>query len=225
MAHVQRSSIVAGNGGTPNRAALTLTGTVAGNDIIVTCVQTVSNTRTYSAADGVNGSYSVVKAYTSSSTRVITILRYKNGAGGNLTINVDSSGSGSFVAVADEVAGLDQSASPVTSDFIDPVAAGTHPCAQSGEIDTSGAAFVVSGTALSGAATGGTAASGWTSGALDASNFGFVQYYDAAGALTDERGTWTQTGTTRVGSSAIAAFPYAAESDPSSYVTGGWFGR
>lgn len=231
MAYLQRSSVAAATG-TPLTATLTLTSTTSGSTIIVAIAQSGSGTRTYTVSDDVNPPYSLGVSNNPTNSRGAHVYYKHNNEGGTLTITVVVNvGTAAFDAVAFEVSGLDTAASPVTSSFTDPAVDAAHPCsADATSIDTTGAAFLVTATALSGVSSTQTRASGWDEGVVGTNGARYFQRYSAGTALSDVRGTWVQTGTDRQGVSVIAAFPVLSGGGGGGGVTASgialtWFGR
>lgn len=211
MAYIQRSAIVSSSDtGSYLEAVLTLNGTLTGNSILVGICQHGSNIRTFTSSDSVNGSHTSVVGY--NPARGAHIFEKRVGAGGNLTITVRNSATGGqFDAVALEVAGLDSGSSPITDTYLDGVAAATHPVADPG-LDTTTGAFFFSVSACNGSTGSRTVASGWDEGWMGNGSERFFQRWDAASAQTGVTGTWTQTGTNRIATSVVAAFPYTGAS-------------
>src|SRR5690606_7704826 len=120
-AFVQASSV--------GSTSLSLTGVAAGNAVIVVIVQTSADNRTYAVSDDVAGAYSNDKFYQGTTNRRVSIQSFRNHAGGDIAITVTPSGSSTFSAVAIEVSGLDNTATPITGEFSDAGNLNTHHCA------------------------------------------------------------------------------------------------
>lgn len=211
MAFVQASSPVVSSG-TPASAVLSLTGVTAGNAIVVGIIQVPSATTSYSASDAVDGAFgNVVENDNGGSSRIAKILVLHGVTAGSHTITCAAGGGTTeFIAIAIEVSNLDSLASPITATYTDPSSTNTHYCAASGSIDTSGACFVLCLSSYTTAGVSTTSAGGtYTEIDLTAVRW-FLQYKDAASALTDDRGEWASTGTARTGVSCMAAFPEAS---------------
>jgi hypothetical protein len=210
MAYIQRSAIVTATVVDGIRTAdLSLTGTLTGNSILVGISQFGSAIRTFTVADSVNGSHTSVVAY--NPARAARIFEVREGLGGNLTITVSAEDNeGAFDAVALEVAGLDSEASAITGSNVT-TSGLSFPCASSG-LDTTSGAFFFSVSALNGSTSGRTANASVDEGFVGNSSERFFQRWDAVTAQTGVTATWTHTGTNRIATSCLAAFPYAGAS-------------
>src|SRR5690606_32712737 len=153
------------------------------------------------------------KFYQGTTNRRVSIQSFRNHAGGDIAITVTPSGSSTFSAVAIEVSGLDNTATPITGEFSDAGNLNTHHCAAVGEIDTSGAAFIIAAGALNSPSgvTSVNPTGSYTE--IDVGNQGFIGYWAAPSAVTDERGQWTSGGTARTGIGAIIAYPAGVGGD------------
>lgn len=207
--------------------SLPLTGVAAGSALIVAVAQTGAGTRSYTAADDVAGSLTSLVSYFPTLARGVQIFVVYNVAAGSHTVTVtQSSTSVTAQATIIEWSGLGTGATAIVGTFDDGAAANTHYCAEVGSIDTTGPCAIICAWGLN-SFSGISAYAAGTSGVAYTRATGtpgpLVQYYDAASAVTDERGEWSHTGTNQRGFSAMVALPYPSAVTAS--VTGGWFGH
>lgn len=213
MALVQESAYVLATL-TPRSAAVSLTGVTAGNTLIVLVHQTAAATRSYTAVSDIDGALTSRVAYNPG--LAIAILELRVASAGNHTVTVTANtGSTNFEAKLIEVSALDITATPTTGTFADGADTTTHYSAAVGDIDTTGAGFLVSagtlGSASGVSSTTADTGNGWAKfGTMSSDIRVFSQYLVAGAARADERGAWTHGATSRSATCAIAFFPAAA---------------
>ena len=206
---VQESEITLVNAGSPRTGTITLTGVAAGSTIIGLVLQLSSSNRTYTASSDLDGSLSLVVS--TGTTQAATIFEKRVATAGTHVVTFTANtGTVNFYAQVVEVSGLHATDSTVTGSLIDAVDANTHYSASSGNIDFSGAGFVLAIGALnsSSGVTSTTAGTGFTKlpGTYPGTNF-FTQYKISTGAESDLRGEWTNAGTARGNVGVMAWFP------------------
>lgn len=223
MAFVQEVAAAVSTG-TPRSIAISVPSVASGNSLLVWVVNNSSAIVTVSASSNLDGAFTSAIDY--NPDRLAKILYKHNCTAGTHTVTASiPSGTVNFYAGVVEVSGLAVGGAPLTGSFVG-ASGTTHYCADTPGIDTTGPAFFLGCGGLNGTATTSVAGTSPAYTKLtSAQTFIFGQYHDAPSAVTGERGQWTHTGSARFATSVLVAFPYASESDPSSYVTGGWFGR
>jgi hypothetical protein len=182
-------------------ASPSLSGVVAGNALILVYGQPGTASPTYSATG-----YTSVVHYDNGRCQGVLVKYASAGGTENPTLTA-SSGTSQVYCWLLEVSGLE------TGTYVIPAALGItnastttgHHCAAATEIDTVRGAFLVGVGTLGGTSGGFTPATSWT--ALSAALVTTVnaQYYAAAGAQTDNRGTYS-TVTSRGSQNTMVAF-------------------
>ncbi len=200
---------------------LTLTGTTAGQSLIVAIVQTDADSgRDWIITDNVHtGAYPQVLKYNPS--RAVACYALHNITGGDVTLTCTRVG-GYVVAYMRvwEVGGLDNIATPTVGTAVDATNATSHPCSTGLTTDRPG--FLVTASAFNGTTGTLTAASNYT-GAAGATAV-YFQYWVAEAGVTANTATFT-SGTSRTATSLHVFFPAGesdAPTDDASYVS--WFG-
>ena len=214
-------------------ATASLTGVTAGSALIVTISQSTSATRTYTVVDDVDGALTAAQLYNPNRGAHVYVIH--DVTAGAHTVTVTASGASTFRIALIEWGGLDALATPATGTYDDGADATTHYADAVGVTTTEGAAIVVVGALNSGTGVSGlNPGNDYTEIALSGSGTGaagltaFTQVLDSGLPITNERGTWTTTGTPRRAVSTIVAFPYEANDPAPTAASGGfvtWFGR
>ena len=190
---------------------LTLTGVTAGSTLVAVYAQSTATVRTYTATSDIDGALAPIVSI--HPLRGAGIFRQHNVSAGTHVVTVaPDTGTTVNYGWLFEVSGLDVAASAITPTGNGVVAtenANTHYCAPSGELDTAVPAFVVAVGALNSAFSTLVAGSGYTAATYPGGNV-FCQYKFTDAPITDDRGTWTHTGTARIATCTMAAFPVAA---------------
>ncbi len=210
MALVQ-SVVASSDGASPSASAATLTSVAAGNTLVVTIAQTTSATRTYTVSSNLDGS--LTAAVSHNVGRGAHVFYLHNASAGNHTLTATVSSTViNFEISAQEWSGLDTGASPITGTFDTGSNATGHFSAAVGSIDTTTGAAIIVSAVLN--ATGSTTTAGTNYTKITpngATAQAFFQHYDAASAVTDDRGEWSSS-TARQVVGCMAAFPVAASS-------------
>lgn len=205
IAQVQNSASASG-AGTPTVASISLSPT-AGNTVVVYVTQIVSNTRTYTVSDNIDGTTGWTQAVYLNPTGAAGIWYKQNVPSGITTITVTANTSTTTMsAAATEFSGM---GTVTTRDAFDslnetPTTSNTHTCSASGVTSANPVIAVCAGifTASGGEINPGTGynevPTGFTSGSS------LKQYQIFPSGCTSEVGTYTNTTTARSGIGAIA---------------------
>jgi hypothetical protein len=195
-----------------NGGDVTLTGVASGNLIFAAIGQIASDpTASYPVSDSQGNTYNSIGQIVTSSNRIMEFRYAKNVTGGTVVVQVNQTGSTAGYRVwVVEIAGAD-TVNPLDdfAFFDDGSALTTHHCAPSGDIDTAANVIVLCASATSSSFGTPTANGSYTPRTFVGDGFTFAQYWSSAGALTDERGTWTSS-TGRQCASGIVSFKAAA---------------
>ncbi len=181
----------------------TLTGVVAGNAIIVQVLENDANARTFTCNNGgVDTFATAAEVHPGRGSWIIYAVAIA--ASGSVTVNIVASASCNFTGRIHEV--QDVTAFDVGSFLSEGGTSGSHnSSADATVIDTVANVIVFAGGVLTAAATA-TAIGGGYNSVISGGTTQLLQWKTSAGALTNERGPWTSSGTARSGVSAIASF-------------------
>lgn len=194
MTPIQISAEASGSG----TATLSLTGVTAGSTIVVIVWQTTASARTYSAT-----SYTVpTGGHTTGAGRQACIMYRTGVASGSHSITVNANtGTVAITAIAVEIPASTFSA----ADFVIEGGNNTsHDCANTGNLDVSGDAIILSVGVLNASGTTLTVTSGGVQMNSVVNNV-MVQYKLSGSGFTDEKSTWTSS-TTRTGVNVSVGF-------------------
>jgi hypothetical protein len=225
--HVLLTSVSAGAG----TASGAITGVAAGNSLAVAVVQySAATNRVYSATtSNFSGSadFSSVRQYLPGRGAAVLVKHNVLAGSHTITVNADAGTTPMHVWVF-EFSEYDGTGATVSAELLEAAATLSHTSAPAGEIDTAQASFVLVAGALSSTVTTSVAGATYEKATAAPNSNAFCQYKDAASALTDDAGAWTTTGTARIATSIMVAFPQGAGAGPPSS-TGGisiaWFGH
>jgi hypothetical protein len=211
---VETATEVTVTAGTSGNTTLTV---AAGNMLVALIAQGTGTLRTFTVTDN-SGSNTWANAVTISSSFVAQISYAKNTAAASTTVTVTASGSATYSFHILEISGahltapLDQ-----TSSLAEAGATNNHVSAATADvIDTAANVLVFCvGVSSTSGVSGNAPGSGYTEINSTAQPNGYMfQHQASAGALTNEQGAWSHTGTARLGNSVIASFVAAASETP-----------
>jgi hypothetical protein len=204
VAHVQVSTegvVTAGTSG-----SVTLTGVGSGRLLIAYIHQAAGTLRTYTASDDRSNAWAEAVAI---ATSFVSSLWYgKNTAAGDTQITIAASLSATYRFFVQEVSGADTTA-PLdqTSSQTAEGSTNNHTSSASASvIDTAADVIVCCVGSVSSSGVSATTAGGSYTKITSAVVTFLAQYWVSAGALTNEQGAWSHTGTARAGRSVIASF-------------------
>lgn len=219
IAHVQTSTEVVVSAA--NSGSVTLTGVGAGNLLVAVLTQNDSASRTYAFSDDKSNAWAVAIHHNPSVAAHISFG--KNTASGNTLITATIAGglTSTFRFKVLEFSGADTAAPlDVVSELAESVNSNNHTSsADATVIDTVADPLVVCAAILNAPGTATAAGAGYTQVTNGAASTTLWQYKIASGALANEQGAWSNTGTARMGRSAIASFKPAAGGGGTTYTS------
>lgn len=208
LAHVQDSSSVVVSSGNPSTALITFGSAVAaGSTLVVLISQAATGARTYTVSDNIHGTNGWTKAIgvTTGVTNQIWYRGDHNGGTVTITVTHGDNSTPLFLAAACELSGY---GTTVTVEATDSLTEGgvlnTHTCSASG-VSSSNECFAFTAGSLTSGSTECSPGTGYTEITPGYAQAQFLlQRRHFPSGCTSEVGTWTNTGTARIGRSAIA---------------------
>jgi hypothetical protein len=208
LAHVQDSSSVVVSSGNPSTALITFGSAIAaGSTLVVLISQAATGARTYVVSDSIHGTTGWTKAI-GVTTGVTNQIWYRgNHNGGTVTITVTHNDAATplFLTAACELSGYGSTVTVEATDSLTEAGVlNTHTCSTAG-VSSSNECFAFCAGNLTSASTDCSPGTGYTeiTPGYAQGQFLLQRRYFASGC-TNEVGTWTNTGTARIGRSAIA---------------------
>jgi hypothetical protein len=208
LAHVQDSSAVVVSSGNPSTALITFGSAVAaGSTLVVLISQAATGARTYVVSDNIHGTDGWTKAIgvTTGVTNQIWYRGDHNGGTVTITVTHNDAATPLFLTAACELSGYGATVTVEATDSLTEAGIGTtHTCSTAG-VSSSNECFAFCSGNLTSASTECSPGTGYTEITPGYVQGQFLlQRRHFPSGCTNEVGTWTNTGTARIGRSAIA---------------------
>lgn len=190
---------------------LTITGVAAGNAILIGLGSTSSGNRSFAPTSNLDGAMTVSVDDDPTVDRISAIFALMNARAGNHAFDFGWIG-GVIVRVRlMEVSGIEATGA-ISRQYTEPSSTNSHQMAgPSAPINTSGGAFFFGVGVLKPTTGDQTALGSWNELSLSANgNQIYTQYKDEAAAVSNEFGAWQGSGSARIATSTMVAFPHAS---------------